>query len=149
MRFQSSNGTVGCGMGTICNKTDANVAMCDRCDFDNTTLLCGYVPGYYDLSPTTAVPRVCATGFVEILNNQYNPNLRFYNDTNLSPHTFYDYYLVAINNVGNASSSVRAESYVDGPPCRSLAASCRCNIFIRSPSHVEQTNDPERSYWGV
>ena len=113
---KSSNGTVGCGMGTICNKTDANVAMCDRCDFDNTTLLCGYVPGYYDLSPTTAVPRVCATGFVEILNNQYNPNLRFYNDTNLSPHTLYDYYLVAINNIGNASSPVAQNRTLMGRP---------------------------------
>ena len=113
---KSSNGTMGCGLGTICNKTDANVAMCGRCDFDNTTLICGYVPGYYDLSPTTAVPPICATNFEEVLKNQYNANLRFYNDTNLSPHTLYDYYLVAINDVGNVSSPVIQNRTLMGRP---------------------------------
>lgn len=113
---KSSNGTVGCGLGRICNNTDAPVAMCDRCDFDNTTLNCGYVPGYYDPSPTTAVPPICATNYEEVLKNQYNPNLRFYNDTNLSPHTLYDYYLVAINNVGNVSSAFAQNRTLMGRP---------------------------------
>ena len=112
----SSNGTVGCGLGTICNKTNAGVAMCDRCDFDNTTLNCGYVPGYYNPSPATVVPRICATNYEEILKNQYNPNLRFYNDTTLSPHTLYDFYLVAINNVGNVSSAVAQNRTLMGSP---------------------------------
>lgn len=113
---KSSNGTVGCGLGTICNKTDVRAAMCDRCDFDNTTLNCGYVPGYYDPSPATVVPRICATSYEEVLKNQYNPNLRFYNDTNLSPHTLYDYYLVAINRVGNISSGVAQNRTLMGRP---------------------------------
>ena len=113
---KSSNGTVGCGLGTICNKTDARVAMCDRCDFDNTTLNCGYVPGYYDPSPATVVPRICATSYEEVLKNQYDPNLRFYNDSNLSPHTLYDYYLVAINRVGNVSSAVAQNRTLMGRP---------------------------------
>ena len=92
------------------------MAMCGRCDFDNTTLNCGYVPGYYDLSPTTAVPEICATSFEEVLKNQHNPNLRVYNDTNLEPHTLYDYYLVAINNVGNVSSTVARNLTLMGRP---------------------------------
>ena len=103
---KATDGTVGCGLGTICNKTDANVAMCDRCDFNNATRICGYVPGFYNPTPTTASPQVCATNYEEVLKSRYNPNLRFFNDTNLSPHTFYDYYLVAINNVANVSSGV-------------------------------------------
>lgn len=90
--------------------------MCDRCDFDNTTLNCGYVPGYYDPSPATVEPRICAANYEEVLRNQYNPNLRFYNDTNLTPHTLYDYYLVAINNVGNVSSTVAQSRTLMGRP---------------------------------
>lgn len=103
-------------MGTICNKTDARVAMCDRCDFDNTTLNCGFVAGHYAPTPSTVVPQICATDYEEILKNQYNPNLREYNDTNLSPHTLYEYYLVAINNVGNVSSPEAKNRTLMGRP---------------------------------
>ena len=103
-------------MGTICNKTDARVAMCDRCDFDNTTLNCGLVAGHYAPTPSTVVPRICATDYEEILKDQYNPNLREYNDTTLSPHTVYEYYLVAINNEGNVSSPEAKNQTLMGRP---------------------------------
>lgn len=103
-------------MGTICNKTDAPVAMCDRCDFDNTTLYCGFVAGHYAPTLSTVVPQICATVYEEILKNQYNPNLRQYNDTNLSPHTVYEYYLVAINNVANVSSPEAKNRTLMGRP---------------------------------
>lgn len=74
-------------MGTICNKTDALAAMCDRCDFDNSTMNCGFVAGHYAPTPSTVVPRICATDYEEILKNQYNADIREYNDTGLSPHT--------------------------------------------------------------
>ena len=103
-------------MGTICNKTDARVAMCDRCDFDNTTLNCGFVAGHYAPTPSSVVPRICATDYEEILKNQYDPSLREYNDTNLSPHILYEYYLVAINNVGNVSSPEAQNRTLMGRP---------------------------------
>lgn len=103
-------------MGTICNKTDALAAMCDRCDFDNSTMNCGFVAGHYAPTPSTVVPRICATDYEEILKNQYNADIREYNDTGLSPHTEYEYYLVAINNGFNVSSPEAKNRTLMGRP---------------------------------
>lgn len=77
---------------------------------------CGFVAGYYQPSPWTVVPQNCATEYEESLKNRYNPNLREHNDTNLTPHTEYEYYLVAINTEGNVSSPEAKNRTLMGRP---------------------------------
>ena len=103
-------------MGVICNKSDARSAMCDRCDFDNTTLNCGFVNGHYVPTPAVITPPLCRTRYVEILKNPHNPDRRTFNDSGLEPHTTYSYYLVAINNAGNVSSPEAQERTLMGRP---------------------------------
>ena len=104
---RSSGEQIGCGSSVVCNKTDATKAYCNRCDFDRTSQYCGSVSGYYKPAPTaTTPPRQCGSAFTEVLNNQLNPNILSFTDTNLAPHTVYSYYVVAINDAGNVSSEV-------------------------------------------
>ena len=129
----------GCGTGVVCNHSSDASARCNRCDFDSGARFCGSVPGYYTPTPTTPIPRVCTSEFVEVLGDQFNPRLKWFNDTGLTPHTSYQYYLVAINKIGNVSSNVTENRTLmaspEGldPPVASIISASAVLIRWRAP----------------
>ena len=46
----------GCGTGVVCPIAQSNTALCNRCDFDRVTTVCGSVPGHHVPPTTTTTP---------------------------------------------------------------------------------------------
>ncbi|XP_048585709.1 usherin isoform X2 [Nematostella vectensis] len=101
---KSSSSQTGCGNGAICNSSQALTARCNRCDFDSSSLNCGFVKGYYAPTLVTPTARTCASEYVELLNGVPDPNKFTLLDVGLSPHTLYEYYVVGYNDEGNTTS---------------------------------------------
>ena len=103
---RSSYGQTDCGSGQICRLNQLSTALCNRCNFNPSTSICGSVPGFFDLSynPINESTRLCYTNYTLILNNPTDPNILVYDDIGLVPHTLYDYYVTVINSIGISSS---------------------------------------------
>ena len=46
----------GCGSGTVCSRSQKDLAFCDICDFDPYTYMCGSLRGHHTTVPTPAPP---------------------------------------------------------------------------------------------
>ena len=47
---------LGCGGGTVCPRSQKDLAFCDMCDFDPYTYMCGSVGGHHTMEPTPSPP---------------------------------------------------------------------------------------------
>lgn len=104
----------GCGTGTTCLKSFQSTAMCNRCDFNQNTLYCGYVDGYYNPVSPTPPSDDCGSEFTDIGSG--DAGFRSYDDQGLEPFTNYEYYVVARNTEGNVTSSKsRNTTLMDAP----------------------------------
>lgn len=127
---KSSKGNVDCGTGVVCNKTSSSSAVCNRCDFPASSRVCGHVEGYYAPTSVPTTPKTCASKFQQVYKNLQSPSVLSFKDTNLSPHTEYDYYLVGVNPQGNTTSPVARNKTLmaspeglDPPVATSISAS--------------------------
>lgn len=96
----------GCGDGKVCSLAQKATSYCNRCDFDVSKHVCGYVAGYYDETQNVTEPGICVTLFKEILENRRNPSILSFVDTALIPHTKYEYYVIGFNTAGNVTSGL-------------------------------------------
>ena len=103
---RSSYGQTDCGNGQVCRADQSSTAFCNRCNFNPSTSICGSVLGFFDpsYSPVNDSTTICYTNYTLILDNPTNPNVLFYDDRGLLPHTLYDYYITVINSKGSSNS---------------------------------------------
>lgn len=164
---RSSNGETDCGSGVVCNKAQESSARCNRCDFSTSTLLCGSTKGYYKPTTVPTTPRICASHFQE-LSVPTGPSVLSFRDSNLSPHTEYQYYLVGINAEGNTTSEKARNRTLmaspDGlaPPVATAISSSAIRVTWKPPSVMngelksynlirinQQTNERKKVYTGL
>ncbi|KAK7504941.1 hypothetical protein BaRGS_00003969 [Batillaria attramentaria] len=108
-----STRTSGCGTGVVCPITQLRSALCNRCDFDTTTTVCGSVPGHYVPPTPTPDPDSSCTALEERVYTGLNFSFM---EESLLPHTQYEYSVRVVNSAGSTSSPYASVSTLEAPP---------------------------------
>lgn len=104
----SNTGQLQCGMGNICNITQANNAFCDRCNFNPATSTCGII------NNTISIQRPNFGCFETTL--VFSGQALHYQAQNLNPFTQYGFSITAINSAGNLSTSFTTVTTLQASP---------------------------------
>ncbi|ELU01149.1 hypothetical protein CAPTEDRAFT_219707 [Capitella teleta] len=105
----------GCGMGTVCPRSEAASAFCDSCDFNQATTKCGSYVQQITLQKYISTERssdLCLTEPMKV----YQGQLTSYTDTALRPYTEYQYSLIVVNGAGSASSEYSSTRTAEAIP---------------------------------